>query len=76
MKGITIVLILLFLTITSFSYQDCNELSYSFSSYPRALSEIKSTDFKLEDSVNTSRSSGIESAIFFSCDKYIEDNYK
>jgi len=46
----------------------CNELPTQFNNYEQALSEIKSTDFSFEDSVDTSRSSFIESASFYSCD--------
>jgi len=67
MKKITLLLLLL-ITITSCSSQDCKELPSSYNSYKDALTEIKSSDFKLEDSVNTSKSSVIESAQYFSCD--------
>lgn len=67
MKKITLILLTL-LTITSCSSQDCKELPSSYNSYKDALTEIKSSDFKLEDSVNTSRSSVIESAYYLSCD--------
>jgi hypothetical protein len=65
---LTLIVLIISFTVSSCNSQDCKELPSSFDSYKHALSEVKSTDFKLEDSVNTSRSSVIESANFFSCD--------
>ena len=62
------ILVLLLFTITSCTSQDCTELPTSFSSCKEAVSEIKSTNFTIEDSVDTSRSSFIKSAHFYSCD--------
>lgn len=55
-------------SFTSCKNQSCESFPVNFNSNKEALNKIKSTDFKLEDSVNTSRSSVIESAHYFSCD--------
>lgn len=47
---------------------DCNELPKNYSSYDEAIQKIKSADFDLEESVNTSKSSWIRGAEYYSCD--------
>lgn len=59
------------LIIISCSSKSCNELPTPFSNYEQAITEIKSTGFSLEDSVDTSRSSFIKSASFYSCDSKV-----
>ena len=46
----------------------CDNLSINFKTYDKAAIEIKSADFKIEESVNTSESSWINSASYYSCD--------
>jgi hypothetical protein len=48
--------------------QSCNQLSTDNKSYDEVLTEIKSLDFKIIDNVNTSNSSWIRAASFYSCD--------
>ena len=65
-------LIILFLIIsfsTSCSGQDCNTIDNNFSSYQSALKIIKSSKFKTSDNCDTSESSWIYSAKYFSCDE-------
>lgn len=64
------LLVILFIN-NSCNSQSCNELPTHFNSYQQAVSEVKSTDFTIEDSVNTSRSSLIKSASFYSCDSNV-----
>jgi len=71
MKRIASILIALLVTISSCNSQSCNELPKQFTSYQEAVSKIKSADFTFEDSVNTSRSSLIKSATFYSCDSNV-----
>lgn len=59
------------LTLISCNTISCNELPTTFNNYEQALSEIKTTDFPFEDSVDTSRSSFIKSASFYSCDSKV-----
>lgn len=59
------------LNLYSCNSQSCNELLTQFSSYQQAVSEVKSTNFTIEDSVNTSRSSLIKGASFYSCDSNV-----
>jgi len=65
-------LIALFISVllsTSCSGQDCSLINNDFDTYQNALKIIKSSDFKFSDDCNTSKSSWINDAEFFSCDK-------
>jgi hypothetical protein len=48
--------------------QDCNQMPSHFPSYDAATSFVKNAHFKFKDEVNTSKSSWIRSASFYSCD--------
>lgn len=48
----------------------CSELPATFSSYDEAVSAVESASFSIEDDVNTSKSSFIRDADFYSCDGY------
>jgi hypothetical protein len=58
---------LLFL-LYSCSGHDCNQLPHRYSSYEEAINIIKKAHFKIEESVNTSKSSWIRGASYYSCD--------
>ena len=45
----------------------CTDLPTNFTSYQKAVSEIKSANFTIEDNLDTSRSSIIRNAFFYSC---------
>jgi hypothetical protein len=47
---------------------DCNQLPTSYTSYDEAIKIIKSKHFKIEESVNTSNSTWIRGASYYSCD--------
>ena len=47
---------------------DCENLPTSFSSYDEAKQAIEGTDFRIEETVNTSKSSWIRGAYYYSCD--------
>lgn len=47
---------------------DCNNLPTKYSSYDEAIQLITTTTFKINESVNTSRSSWIRGANYYSCD--------
>ena len=46
----------------------CEQLPKQFSSYQEAAKKIKEANFKIIDKVNTSKSSWINSASYYSCD--------
>ena len=56
-------------SIVSNEVNDCNSLQSNFSSYNEAINIIESIKFTLTDNVNTSNSSWIRGASFYSCDK-------
>ena len=47
---------------------DCDQLSQKFTSYDQAINLVRSSSFKISETVNTSRSSWIRGAEFYSCD--------
>lgn len=51
-----------------FNIIPCEKLPDHFSSYQEALNIIKSSQFKISETVNTSKSSWIKAASFYSCD--------
>jgi hypothetical protein len=59
--------IVLQILLVSCSGQDCNKLPAKFSSYNEAIHSVKKSTFKFKDAVNTSKSSWIQSASYFSC---------
>jgi len=70
-KANRIYCFLLFYFCTSFEPsfgQDCNKIPSSFRSYEQAVQIVKSSTFKIRESVNTSKSSWIRAASFYSCD--------
>ncbi len=48
--------------------QNCDSMSNTFSTYKEVLTTINKTSFKIEESVNTSKSSWIRKARYYSCD--------
>ena len=48
--------------------QDCHKLPERFTSYAQAISLVKRSTFKIEETANTSNSSWITSAKYYSCD--------
>ncbi|WP_377981306.1 KTSC domain-containing protein [Aquirufa esocilacus] len=65
---ILILNLLYFISISSLGQQDCNKLQSNFNNFNEALSKIKSTKFIFTEKINTSKSSWIRSASYFSCD--------
>ncbi len=64
----SIFLILSLFTISYSQKEGCKQLSKQFETYDKAVDKIKSTQFKIEESANTSKSSWIKNASYFSCD--------
>ena len=67
MKVLISLLLLFSISFTSCS-KPCNSFENKFTNYFVAEKIIKSTSFKLKDEVNTSNSSWILSANYYSCD--------
>lgn len=53
--------------LISCSQKPCEEIEENFRSYKEAKSKIESADFTFNDKVNTSKSSWIKRASFYSC---------
>ena len=47
---------------------NCDQLPTSFSSYDDAISAVKAATFKIQETLNTSKSSWIRGASYYSCD--------
>ena len=65
---ISYYLLFFHLLLNSCSGQDCKQMPNHFNSYNEAISFVKKATFKFKDFANTSESSWIRSASFFSCD--------
>ncbi|MBK9109201.1 MAG: KTSC domain-containing protein [Saprospiraceae bacterium] len=68
-----IQLIFLLFIFLSCKGQNCETLQDNFRSYDEALNKIETTKFNFTDEVNTSKSSWIINARFYSCNK--KDGY-
>ena len=72
MMKINITLKLFFLTLIFFiscsQKKNCDNLPKTFTNYNNAVEQIKSLDFEISESVNTSKSSWIRNASYYSCD--------
>lgn len=65
----SLLIVLLTLTFNAFGQIDCNKLPTSFSSYEEARIQIQKAKFNFTDNLNTSNSSWIRAASFYSCDR-------
>ena len=63
-----VILFSLLLLIFACNNVDCNKLPKKFSSYEQAIKKIEAAYFKFGETINTSKSSWIRSASFYSCD--------
>jgi hypothetical protein len=70
MKNKAIIVIIFFLPILIYSCigYNCDKLPEKFSDYEEAILTIKKAHFKVEGSVNASKSSWIKGASYYSCD--------
>jgi hypothetical protein len=66
-----ITLYLLLAAILSCHSQNCNKLPEKFATYGQALNIIKGSTFKIEETANTSGSSWLVSAKYYSCNGVI-----
>lgn len=72
MKNNTIFSVIAFYLITSIpsscNAQDCQQLPTKFTSYDQAIKKVQASNFEKIESVNTSKSSWIRGATYYSCD--------
>jgi len=61
----------LFLILNSCTGKDCQDLPDLFSSYNNALTEIRISDFGINETIDTSKSSWVEGLEYFSCDSTV-----
>lgn len=61
----------LFLILTSCTGKDCKDLPNSFLNYSQALIEVRKSDFAINETIDTSKSSWIEGLEFCSCDSKV-----
>jgi len=61
------LLLTIFIHVVGYS-QSCSTLTNNFTSYNQAISVVENSSFKIDESVNTSKSSWILSAHYYSCD--------
>jgi len=66
MKNI-LLLIITFISL-SCNAQNCSTLPNKFSSYNQAISTVENSNFKIDESINTSKSGWILGAHYYSCD--------
>jgi hypothetical protein len=59
---------LLIASLTGFAQTNCVRLPSTFKSYNQAISLVKAAKFKIIETANTSKSSWVKSATFYSCD--------
>jgi len=59
---------LFFTLFISCAYSPCDKIPSNFHTYTEAISTIKSSNFKINESVNTDKSSWIRGLTFYSCD--------
>ncbi|HEX7366161.1 MAG TPA: hypothetical protein VF273_03640, partial [Pelobium sp.] len=68
MKNLLFIAVTIFLPFYAFSQSNCKTLPAHYSSYSAAINQIRSAKFSFNEQANTSRSSFIKSAEYFSCD--------
>ncbi len=64
------IIFFIFITFISLSShaQNCNALPNSFPSYNQAINAVENSSFKIDESINTSKSEWILKAHYYSCD--------
>jgi hypothetical protein len=64
----TLLLTSFVITLWSCGGIDCDQLPNSYPTYENAVRTIEAAHFKIQETVNTSKSSWIRSASYYSCD--------
>lgn len=67
-KLFTILLASLIILLGSCNRINCDQLPKNYSSYEDAIKSIKAAHFKIQEKLNTSNSSWVKAAFYFSCD--------
>ncbi len=67
-KILQTLFVFLLLFLNAYGGGDCNQLPKQYSSYEEAIQKIKTTHFKVEENINTSKSSWVRGASYYSCD--------
>ena len=65
---VSIFIILSCVLLASCQYEDCESIQANYESYNELTEAVKSHSFKIEEDLNTSKSSWIRHAEFYSCD--------
>lgn len=70
MKNIWVVLVILLINCSKEKQEiaDCSEITTPFTTYEEANNTVESVEFKYTDEVDTSKSSWIRGAQYYSCD--------
>jgi len=67
-KAIIFLFCLLSSTFISFAQTNCYKLPSTFKSYNQAITLVKAAKFKIIETANTSKSTWVKSANYYSCD--------
>jgi mevalonate pyrophosphate decarboxylase len=67
-KAIILLVCLLSSTFISYAQTNCFKLPSTFKSYNQATTLVKATKFKIIETANTSKSTWVKSATYYSCD--------
>ena len=67
-KASILLVCLLLSTFISFAQTNCSKIPSTFKSYNQATTLVKSAKFKIKETANTSKSSWVKSATYYSCD--------
>ena len=67
-QALKILLISLVIFLVSCNRINCDQLPKNYSSYEAAIKTIKAAYFKIHENLNTSNSSWVKGASYFSCD--------
>ena len=71
-KKALLILLFTLLIMPGYSQSNCESLNnYDFPSYEEAIKKINNTHFVFSETVNTSKSSWVRGASFYSCDKIV-----
>lgn len=68
MKFFYFILLYFLPIIISCNSSDCNQLPKTYGDYNEAVNKIRSAHFKIKETINTSRSTWIRGAEYYSCD--------
>jgi len=64
----SLILISFLIFLASCGGINCTQLPKTYSSYKEAIKTVESAHFKIQETINTSKSSWIQQASYYSCD--------